>query len=96
MADYSESLFRLLKNIDADNTLDRLNQIGMLLGNPEQSRQIESILKNLLEEQRSTPSINLLYALSPFLSEKRQSDLKNYIKVFNIIKLVDTIKQTNK
>ncbi|NLZ38567.1 MAG: hypothetical protein GX893_03045 [Firmicutes bacterium] len=93
MDDYKQNLQRLLQNVDSDNLIDKINQLSLILGDPQQARQVENTLKGLLLQQNNSPKANLLIALMPFLSDRQKVKAEKYLKILNTAELINTLRQ---
>ena len=95
MENYRQELFQILQSAESGSLIDKINQLSMVLGDPQQTRQIENILKGILQQQQNSPAINLLNALLPFLNQETQEKAQQYMKILNTSQLIRTIQQLN-
>lgn len=90
------------KNIDLNSVLGSSSngQNGTNTANPENSGQsfdfdINSILKmkNIFDKlnHQNNPRNNLLYSLKPFLREDKKEKLDQYIKISNILSIIELL-----
>ena len=97
MLDNSMDLNKILSLIDNKDLLEKLNSLGLMLGNPEKGEQINELVSNLLEKKNEEVDnlsksmlhtdhrLNLLLALKPYLSEKKKCRLDMCVKSMNMI-----------
>ncbi|NLZ52490.1 MAG: hypothetical protein GX892_04990 [Thermoanaerobacteraceae bacterium] len=96
MEKYRQELSRILQSNESDSLMEKINQLSMVLGDPQQARQVENVLKGILQQQQNSAVINLFNALLPFLNKENQEKVRKYKKVLNTLYLIQTIQQPNK
>lgn len=95
-------------NYDAnrDNSSDNLNHSNNIINNNENNRSdafdfdIETIfkIKNLISSamEKNSPRIKLLEALKPFLKYEKQEKLEEYIKIANMLTILEILRENRR
>jgi len=86
-------LYRLLENVETNSVIDRICHVALLLGNPRDAGQAESVIMSFLSEEKEDRAVKLLTALAPFLTQNRQSKLREYIKILHAANLFSALAQ---
>lgn len=88
-------LKRMLSVLNSNDLMENISRLGQLMGNPEQGDKIKNLVNTLINEKVNEvysvraqskhidPAINLLMAIKPFLSHKKQAKLDQYLKTMN-------------
>lgn len=102
--DFSEVINRFSeilkeKNIDLNNITSGNTQTSNNSTNTETndfSLDVETILKikniiSLLNQNQNSPRNNLLHSLKPYLENKKQEKLEQYIKIANLLSVMENL-----
>ncbi|MEW6624279.1 MAG: hypothetical protein AB1420_14315 [Bacillota bacterium] len=99
---------KLLSMLNSDDLLENISRLSQVLGSKGQGEQLRGMINSMIEKRSREaeevsqkmshvdPTINLLLALKPFLSEKKQAVMEQYVKGLNVSFFVRELGKFNK
>ena len=96
---------QILPMLNSDDIMENISRLALLMGSPEKGESVKNMIGGILNQKNQNienvntkmehvdPAINLLLAITPYLSENRRRVLGEYMKVLNMSFFMQELKK---